>query len=653
MTTIPKLPDREALRTLFDAAVHEIKRKRTGSPNLAAGFYAQTGNSVFEASYSALEVHCDEQAGKRRPRMLPVVAAPVGSGKTSFSYAMIMAITRYAERNITGPYGCAFLTDQITKADEAFKELNVLLPGKVAIWTTEHDPGCKKREKVLEPAGQFKKQILDEYPVIVATHAFFNGRNGHFASRVCRNDEHQRRALTIIDERPEDVSVFEITVAEAEQVASEIEHKRPELREHLARLRLLMTISTTQAVNNSLIKPLLSPKEAFEDLSWFTTQEAERLIRKATSIVQPERYLAVARAMARGWCFAAVGGDGCRFVGYDSKLMRHPGMILLDATADIDGVTNIVSWRGNAEVPKARYDNLNIVHVPQHTKKRPKEYLRTAKNQRAYVSWMVDTIKQHMAPGEKGLVVCKKTLFDNEQVPNWDQDDERFDDHKSYTEQYQWVIDGRELCATHWGTGIGSNAWQEADVVFLFDEFYIPRRSAIGAVQAYREHHGNEGELAQINSIKGRSKGFDTYAEGHRLRWTKQLALRGRGRVYDEHGVCGRQRLVVACDLKAFTANAERMFPGANITISKHKSEGDTWASKVLRFLGSRDHLMEVTTKQLSQALGTPWRSISSNLKKQEHFEADLKALGWTYVPGRGRGGSRFKRIARKLAEAA
>ncbi len=55
------------------------------------------------------------------------------------------------------------------------------------------------------------------------------------------------------------------------------------------------------------------------------------------------------------------------------------------------------------EVPTARYDNLEIIHVPQHTKRRLNEYLKTAGNQRAYVKWMVETIKEHMAPGERGL----------------------------------------------------------------------------------------------------------------------------------------------------------------------------------------------------------------------------------------------------------
>ena len=102
------------------------------------------------------------------------------------------------------------------------------------------------------------------------------------------------------------------------------------------------------------------------------------------------------------------------------------------------------------------------------------EYLKKASNQRAYVKWMVKTIMEHMVPSERGLVICKKVLFDAERVPQWPDGDVRFKDQEGYTKRYEWDVDGRKLCATHWGTGIGSNGWKDADVVFLFDEFIYP-----------------------------------------------------------------------------------------------------------------------------------------------------------------------------------
>jgi hypothetical protein len=258
-----------------------------------------------------------------------------------------------------------------------------------------------------------------------------------------------------------------------------------------------------------------------------------------------------------GRACVATSGALTHFFGYEEQRVidLSAGTILLDATADIDGISSIVPWRVQTETPKARYDNLEIIHVPQHTKRRLSEYPKTASNQRAYVRYVVETIKQYMEPGEKGLVICKKCLFDNERIPHWDEDDSRFKEPKIYTEEYGWEVDGRKLCATHWGTGIGSNTWRDADVVFLFDEFHIPRRIHVATTQGYRRDRMHEGDLASMSTLNSKAPGVDVIADGHALRWTKQLALRGRARFYDETGMCGKQRLVVGSDLKKFMAN--------------------------------------------------------------------------------------------------
>jgi hypothetical protein len=235
-------------------------------------------------------------------------------------------------------------------------------------------------------------------------------------------------------------------------------------------------------------------------------------------------------------------------------------------------------------------------------------------------------------------------LIDAERVPQWPEGDAQYQTPAIYTEGFGWDLDGRKLSVIHWGTGIGSNNWQDAGVVFLLDEFFIPRRSALATVQGLREHRADEGDLASMNTLNSKARGVDVIAEGHRLRWTKQLALRGRGRSYDEHGVCGKQRLVVSSDLKSFMANAGKLFPGAKITTVGVNAQGDQWVAKVIDQLSKYD-AETFTTKHLSQLLGKPWRELSSNVLRQPHFMDALETLGWRYVPGRGRGGSRFERV--------
>ena len=642
-------PIRERLRALYDLAVQEISRLRPNT-NLTAGFYAEMGNSVFEAGYTALSYY---GAGTCR---VPYVAAPAGGGKTSFSYALMLAVTRYAEGNPNAPYGCVFVADQIKKADEVYRELAVLLPGKVAIWTKEHDPKCKKRERVPEPAAMFTQDELRHYPVIVVTHQFYNGKGGYKAHLIVRDGSfNNNRALTVVDEKPEEVTQFEITASETQAISEALLAKRPDTKEPLDALRRVILSYTFEPFSNKIFRPADDFRHVLdaEKLAWFSTQAAATVAKANADIPGIERLFGIATAMTRGRVFATVSGQVVRYLGWQSKLMVRPGMLLLDATADIDGVSEICLWREPVSVPKARYDNLEIVHVPQHTKRRLSEYLKTAPNQRNYVKWMVETIRQHMAPGERGLIVCKKMLFDAQRVPQWPDTDARFETTDVYTKDYGWQIDGRMLCATHWGTGIGTNDWKYADVVFLFDEFHIPRRTAIATVQGLRQHRADEGDLASMTTVNSKAKGVDAIAEGHRLRHTKQLALRGRGRCYDEQGVCGKQRLVVSSELKSFMSNVGRLFPGASITIASDYTEDGTWAHKVLELLSKPTLSKQITTKQIGQRLGKPWRELSSYLVKDEPFMEAVDGLGWRYVKGAGRGGSKFERIPAALSQAA
>jgi hypothetical protein len=641
MTTkdIPTALDRLALRALYDQAVEQINTDRNGI--LTTNFYAKTGDAVFNAGYLAL---CDALTGTRR---MHTVSAPAGAGKTSFSYALITAVQQYAERSPDAPHGIVFVVDQIEKADKVYRDLSSLLPGKVAVWTRDHDTRCKKPERMHNPAARFVAEELRHYPVIVVTHKFYLGARGHNACSVVRQGVFGQRALTIVDERPDEAPSLDLMLSEAEAVREAVIQHYPDAKEHLDALLRFME-QYNYAPPNKLYRPglELDANQIDDELGWFRTPAAERLAKSASNIPGVDKVFAFAKALVVGRGCVATSGALAHFFGYEEQRVidRSAGTILLDATADIDGISSIVPWRVETETPKAAYDNLEIIHVPQHTKKRLSEYLKTASNQRAYVDWMVETIKQHMQPGEKGLVICKKSLFDAERVPQWDQGDPRFQQPKSYTEEYAWDIEGRKLCATHWGTGIGSNAWRDAGVVFLFDEFFVPRRISVATTQGYRGDKVNEGDLGAMRTLNSKAKGVDTIADGHALRWMKQLALRGSARIYDENGVCGKQRLVVGSDLKRFMLNASKLFPGAKITTVGDLSQSSTWIARILEVLNDTKEPV-LTTKSLTKIVEKSWRDLSSNVLTPE-FQTALTALGWRYVVHRGRLGARFERIA-------
>jgi hypothetical protein len=335
-------------------------------------------------------------------------------------------------------------------------------------------------------------------------------------------------------------------------------------------------------------------------------------------------------------------------VGYDLRIELCPGMVLLDATADVDGITALCQWRSHVEVPKASYANLSVLHVPCFTRQKLSTYLKQAKNRRAYVDWMKQIIVSQTEPGQRALVVCKKQLFDNRNVPDWSEDDSRFGRPESYQQGYAWDLYGRKLCATHWGgLGIGVNSWRDADVVFLFGEFHQPRRVTIARAQGLMAAKATEGPLAHMKALNSKSAQVDKLREGHLLRWTKQMALRGKGRNFDERGVCGHQKVVCGGNAEQYErliANSQQLFPDANIAFARHESTEETYAEKFLTLLSTPDLPEVVSTKWIGEQVGTPWREWGRNVMKRPETQACLKSLGWRYVVSRGPGGAKLVR---------
>ena len=145
-----------------------------------------------------------------------------------------------------------------------------------------------------------------------------------------------------------------------------------------------------------------------------------------------------------------------------------------------------------------------------------------------------------------------------------------------------------------------------------------------------------------MKTLNSKADGVDLIADGHALRWTKQLALRGRARFYDENGVCSKQRLVVGSDLQRFMANASRLFPGASITTVGDHGDNTPWKSKILVALHSAE-ATTVTNRDLTRSIGRPWREVSRNVVTPDFLDV-IADMGWRYVSKRGRGGARFER---------
>jgi hypothetical protein len=333
--------DREVIRAAYDEAIDDIVAARDAK-HLQNGFYRQIADVVFDTCYEALEHYVawtnergiaerasikelrqikDRASNTVAPR-LHVISAPMGAGKTTFTTAFIMAMVRLSETDPSMPYGAVFLVDQIVKADGLWRELNKHLPGKVAIWTGDHDADCTEPKQV-QPAVRFRKDDLRNYPVVIVTHALFQGSTSDKARIVLRHGTEVHRALTLVDEQMQDVDVFSVQVSMAEDLREKMQAVGEETIHMDALLKFMMEKAFAKG---SLEKPATDPKgwKRGHDLAlvWFNTDQA-----KHYAAANRERWPTIdqvfgfARCLVTDYAFIARnrGDSGTHFIGYEPK----------------------------------------------------------------------------------------------------------------------------------------------------------------------------------------------------------------------------------------------------------------------------------------------------------------------------------------------
>jgi hypothetical protein len=667
-------PTREEAHHTFHEVIREIERSR-GSRQFENDFHLQIADAVFDACWSALvhfSAHVEQRGDAKKsthgelreivqgkmpnttPPRLHVVSAPMGTGKTTFTIAFIVTMTRMSQRYAHMPQGCVYLTDQIVKADTMYRELVRFLPNQVAIWTSDHDKSCTEPRRVRNPIARFSKGELANYPVAIATHALFQSAGSDEARVVVRDGEMAPRALTLVDEQMEDVITHSTSLAATAKVMEFLHDEgASDVIPHVDTLIGFMAAKV--ASGSKLEKPEddRASWSVVEKLDWFTTKEATWFAQSNKGrIPDIEAVFGFAQAMVRDYAFIVSGAGGPRFIGCEPRHAIVPGMVLLDATADLDGVTQLCPWRVHSQVPHARYDDLEVVHVLPCTEQRLNEYFREAENRTTYADWMKEVIQEQLQPGQHGLVVCKKTLIDKRNIPDWPDIDARWSDvlGEEADKPYTWTLEGRLLAVTYWGgAGVGSNRWQNADVVFLFDEHFLPTGAFIGRTQGLLLAPTKSGPVANMSTTNTKSDEVTRISEGHLLRWTKQMGMRGCARRFNAQGMCGKQKIVVTGDYERLLLNVGLLFPGSKLSPSRPDydlSRYTTRRRKLLEFLSDPKLPPVVPVSRVGEAIGVTWRDVSSSLISDETRKM-FAALGWTYVSQRGSRGSSFQRLPR------
>ncbi len=224
------MPSPGALHQAFGDALTELEHGRGREPR-RSGYAALSQRAVYEAGLRALtaSLRAIYQEGQRDnanaltfpqeaiPEMHVVASGP-GSGKSTSAKAFMLAVVREGLKD-KYPLGCAFVVQHIETAADAYEELKALLADQVAVWSSEHDadnPQAKRKPR-------FTVAELEDYPIIIVTHEFFKGVRAERARLHRRNGMTFPRVVTFVDEKVEQVKVYDVRFSDIAKVREHID----------------------------------------------------------------------------------------------------------------------------------------------------------------------------------------------------------------------------------------------------------------------------------------------------------------------------------------------------------------------------------------------------------------------------------------------
>ncbi|MBJ3778896.1 DEAD/DEAH box helicase family protein [Acuticoccus mangrovi] len=533
--------------------VARFQRRRTGgsSPTALLKDTCTVLHHFFDqARKDAAEGHARMQ----------VAAPPTGSGKSTATLVYAAHLWRTRRQRTV------ILVPTIRMADAMYREARLLFddPGEYAdtinVFTTAHrtDISPRTRQAACEDHGLLRDNPaitlsqLPDWPILIVTQNFWMDKHGHMAT--------EGRSLIVLDEWTGKVETHLVRLGELDSLRDWYDRKTPAIAPEGSKISRDRTSRDLQDIAIALRTAYSGMKESGKAGRYLplTTDKVEAVARVADRW-RNERESLAALADPTGYCgaeplrewldrlfgfIAALDkgqvfkvrhhqdvGYGSAFMGYSVKYEIQPGIVLLDATGRLDGVSQIVNWRDDSctEVPVVDYGDLQpfIVDKPAAlVTPKPRAASAIAENQggclEVWVDWVRWLIDGTLGDAERALVICPRKLLNH--VPA---------DLKAAL--------GDRLSLTSWGHHVGSNEWKDVDVVYLLDEFHRPRDMHIAHVRGLQgdeeSRRPTEENLQDAQSVLLKGD-YEAYRDGQLLAAFVQGASRGRLRQVDEHGRC-------------------------------------------------------------------------------------------------------------------
>lgn len=531
------------IKEIYNQALHRqaIRQGRELSPvNLAVA------DVVFKAATNAMQDTRQEVSTKT----FKIVSAPTGSSKTNSS--LTFAITMFK----TDPaFSCAFVVEEIVHANEIYKALcEEITKQHVGIWSSFHDEKRHRPSDIerygFDPELTNMREMINK-SIVVFTHRKWLSEMEHDKDFGVRQVNGRPRDVLFIDEQPSTIQIIEKTPADILKVRDQImavdqEHSwNSTLTEVAKRMDLVFQSNGDEMEAVQLIEFL----ESFDfteanALSFWSNHHG---MTDSSSFMEGLKFL---NACSYGYCFMTRRTPRS-FVAYLPSFKPEPNQVILDATADLSGIYPLLGGICHKGMPKIDYSNLSIHHIePPEEYKRVNAVVKNRSRAEGYATFIRKTVMDNTKIGDRVLVVMHKSMVEAQGL---------FKHSPSgYDEQ---VFSGRLTNIIWWGQGIGSNKYKDCTEVFMFSEFFQPRRTTVAKTLGAKQQRAEEAGLKRLNQKLPND--YLSVEEGELLRWTKQLACRGNVRNISSKGVCGQMRLHTSMNFNRLTSNLDRLFPNA------------------------------------------------------------------------------------------
>lgn len=304
-----------------------------------------------------------------------MIPADTGTGKTSFVCSLIAS---FAE--VDPHYTAAYVVGTIDEAQRVYDNLTKHLAAHDLYLHTHAHSTKDSRVRAgydlkvadhVEKHGTSAQCKLGSHRIIVCTHALWI-KEGHKGSDfgIRRFQGTARRSNVFVDEQPECTVIEEATPSKVVFLIEQVERVADWGRALPVLSSVLKRMIETGGHEGAAYAPcsLLDRQEhaALADIDPALLNDPELGERMSQCL----RFLDAASNgrsfIARGHhAGEAIGGvkRPTNFIAYRAQLNRHPGLIILDATASVAAFARLSSDVELAEVPPVRYPGLTLTNI--------------------------------------------------------------------------------------------------------------------------------------------------------------------------------------------------------------------------------------------------------------------------------------------------